>query len=233
MQSTCLGRALKSKSLQLPDASQLRHEDGRGPDPCYETTNPVGSIIPNETPSSAMKMQVEEYKRGDVAESLYYEAQCRVEDPVYGCVGIVTLLQQEMKHLLGHYEDYRDSRREERPREKERDSRVNGEKDRRYKSGEGKYDKENYKNEDSKVSKQEGNRITQTANCNLQVEEYKRGDVAESLYYEAQCRVENPVYGCVGIITLLQQEIYNFESQLAKIEAQIRLLKAQGATPTL
>nr|GMD70696.1 LOB domain-containing protein 24-like [Ipomoea batatas] len=66
-----------------------------------------------------------------------------------------------------------------------------------------------------------------------QVEEYKRGDVAESLYYEAQCRVENPVYGCVGIITLLQQEIYNFESQLAKIEAQIRLLKAQGATPSL
>nr|GMD70697.1 LOB domain-containing protein 24-like [Ipomoea batatas] len=67
-----------------------------------------------------------------------------------------------------------------------------------------------------------------------QVEEYKRGDVAESLYYEAQCRVEDPVYGCVGIVTLLQQEIYSFESQLAKIETQIQLLKAQGvAAPIL
>nr|GLL31669.1 pre-mRNA-splicing factor CWC22 homolog isoform X2 [Ipomoea trifida] len=85
------------------------------------------------------------------------------------------------RHREDPYEDYRDSRREERRREKERDRRVNnsedGEKDRRYKSGEGKYDKENYNNEskqdradnaklneDSKVSKQEGNVITQTAN---------------------------------------------------------------------
>nr|GMD14699.1 pre-mRNA-splicing factor CWC22 homolog [Ipomoea batatas] len=85
------------------------------------------------------------------------------------------------RHREDPYEDYRDSRREERRREKERDRRVNnsedGEKDRRYKSGEGKYDKENYNNESkqdraddaklnevSKVSKQEGNVIAQTAN---------------------------------------------------------------------
>ncbi|XP_031100854.1 pre-mRNA-splicing factor CWC22 homolog [Ipomoea triloba] len=50
-----------------------------------------------------------------------------------------------------HYENYRVSgREEERRREKERDRRVNN-------AGE-----ENHKNEDSKVSKQEGNMITQT-----------------------------------------------------------------------
>nr|GMD19427.1 pre-mRNA-splicing factor CWC22 homolog [Ipomoea batatas] len=49
-----------------------------------------------------------------------------------------------------HYENYRVSGREERRREKERDRRVNN-------AGE-----ENHKNEDSKVSKQEGNMITQT-----------------------------------------------------------------------
>nr|GLL29265.1 pre-mRNA-splicing factor CWC22 homolog [Ipomoea trifida] len=48
-----------------------------------------------------------------------------------------------------HYENYRVSGREERRREKERDRRVND-------AGE-----ENHKNEDSKVSKQEGNMITQ------------------------------------------------------------------------
>nr|GMD20793.1 pre-mRNA-splicing factor CWC22 homolog [Ipomoea batatas] len=49
-----------------------------------------------------------------------------------------------------HYENYRVSRREESRREKERDRRVNN------------AEEENHKNEDSKVSKQEGNMITQT-----------------------------------------------------------------------
>ncbi|CAH9061434.1 unnamed protein product [Cuscuta epithymum] len=62
-----------------------------------------------------------------------------------------------------------------------------------------------------------------------EVEEDERGDVAESLYYEARCRVNDPVYGCVGIISLLQQEIARCESQLAQVEAQIHLLKAAAA----
>nr|GLL31839.1 pre-mRNA-splicing factor CWC22 homolog isoform X5 [Ipomoea trifida] len=56
----------------------------------------------------------------------------------------------EEKNEEDHYENYRVSGREERKREKERDRMVNN-------AGE-----ENYKNEDSKVSKQEGNMITQT-----------------------------------------------------------------------
>nr|GMC97552.1 pre-mRNA-splicing factor CWC22 homolog [Ipomoea batatas] len=81
-----------------------------------------------------------------------------------------------------HREDrYRDSGREERRREKGRDRKVNtaedSEKGKRYKCEKGKYDKEKYNNEskqervdnaklneDSKVSKQEGNMTMQNAN---------------------------------------------------------------------
>ncbi|XP_059669355.1 LOB domain-containing protein 24-like [Cornus florida] len=46
-----------------------------------------------------------------------------------------------------------------------------------------------------------------------------RGEVADSLHYEAQCRVRDPVYGCVGII-------YSLQIQLAKAEAEVALLRA-------
>lgn len=48
-----------------------------------------------------------------------------------------------------------------------------------------------------------------------------RGEAADTLYYEAQCRIENPVYGCVGIITQLHEEINNAEKQLATTQAQV------------
>ena len=48
-----------------------------------------------------------------------------------------------------------------------------------------------------------------------------RGEAAETLYYEAQCRMENPVYGCVGIITQLHQQINEAERELARAQAQI------------
>ncbi|VFQ81098.1 unnamed protein product [Cuscuta campestris] len=60
-----------------------------------------------------------------------------------------------------------------------------------------------------------------------QVKDDERADVAESLYYEAQCRVKDPVYGCVGIITHLNDQIRDVQGQLAKVEAQIQVLKAR------
>nr|GLL40410.1 LOB domain-containing protein 24-like [Ipomoea trifida] len=59
------------------------------------------------------------------------------------------------------------------------------------------------------------------------VEEHERGDVAESLYYEAHCRIQDPVYGCVGIITILHEQIYEFQCQLVKVEAEIQAVKAR------
>ncbi|KAJ6410744.1 hypothetical protein OIU84_007491 [Salix udensis] len=46
--------------------------------------------------------------------------------------------------------------------------------------------------------------------------EHLRAEAANSLYYEAQCRTRDPVYGCVGIISSLHQQIHSVESQLAK-----------------
>ncbi|KAK4375313.1 hypothetical protein RND71_005990 [Anisodus tanguticus] len=63
-----------------------------------------------------------------------------------------------------------------------------------------------------------------------QVEEHQRADVADSLYYEAYCHIKNPVYGCVEIISVLHQEIYHIECELAKIQAEISLVKAQAQT---
>lgn len=48
-----------------------------------------------------------------------------------------------------------------------------------------------------------------------------RTEAAETLYYEAQCRIENPVYGCVGIITQLHEQINEAERELARAQAQI------------
>ncbi|XP_019184389.1 PREDICTED: LOB domain-containing protein 24-like [Ipomoea nil] len=59
------------------------------------------------------------------------------------------------------------------------------------------------------------------------VEEHERGDVAVSLYYEAHCRIQDPVYGCVGIITFLHEQIYDFQCQLSKVEADIQAVKSQ------
>ncbi|KAL3501725.1 hypothetical protein ACH5RR_036174 [Cinchona calisaya] len=52
----------------------------------------------------------------------------------------------------------------------------------------------------------------------------QRGEAANAMYYEAYCRIKDPVYGCVGIITLLNQQIYDAQCQLAKIQAEIAVL---------
>ncbi|XP_062158816.1 LOB domain-containing protein 24-like [Alnus glutinosa] len=51
-----------------------------------------------------------------------------------------------------------------------------------------------------------------------------RAQAAETLYFEAKCRIEDPVYGCVGIISQLYQQLHNGESELAKTQAEIAFL---------
>ncbi|XVE58608.1 hypothetical protein DITRI_Ditri04bG0183000 [Diplodiscus trichospermus] len=60
-----------------------------------------------------------------------------------------------------------------------------------------------------------------------QLPTHLRAEAADSLCFEAQCRVEDLVYGCVRLIFLLQQQIQNGESQLAKTQAEISVLKSQ------
>ncbi|KAK8714711.1 hypothetical protein V6N13_042060 [Hibiscus sabdariffa] len=64
-----------------------------------------------------------------------------------------------------------------------------------------------------------------------QLPPHLRAEAAESLCLEAQYRIENPVYGCVGLISLLHQQIHDAEKQLAKTRAEIAVLKSQAQHP--
>ncbi|KAJ1406808.1 Lateral organ boundary [Sesbania bispinosa] len=43
--------------------------------------------------------EVNATQREDAVKSLAYEAEARLKDPVYGCVGLISLLQHKLKHL--------------------------------------------------------------------------------------------------------------------------------------
>jgi MinD-like ATPase involved in chromosome partitioning or flagellar assembly len=48
---------------------------------------------------SKMLMEVPESQRADAASSLVYEAKARIRDPVYGCMGAISALQQQAQSL--------------------------------------------------------------------------------------------------------------------------------------
>ncbi|CAL2237062.1 unnamed protein product [Prunus armeniaca] len=58
-----------------------------------------------------------------------------------------------------------------------------------------------------------------------------RVEAAETLCYEAQCRIQDPIYGCVGVISQLHQQIQDTECQLAKTRAEIALMNSYGQEP--
>ncbi|KDP46170.1 hypothetical protein JCGZ_06681 [Jatropha curcas] len=50
--------------------------------------------------------------------------------------------------------------------------------------------------------------------------ECQRGDAVSSMVYEANARIRDPVYGCVGQISLLQKQVDELQAQLAKAQAE-------------
>ncbi|KAJ1386748.1 Lateral organ boundary [Sesbania bispinosa] len=70
--------------------------------------------------------------------------------------------------------------------------------------------------------------------------EHQRGDAVSSMVYEANARVRDPVYGCVGAISSLQQQIDVLQTQLAVAQAEAVHLRVrqtaslwnQGHSPT-
>ncbi|XP_014502924.2 LOB domain-containing protein 24-like [Vigna radiata var. radiata] len=64
-----------------------------------------------------------------------------------------------------------------------------------------------------------------------QIPPYLREQTANCLYFEAQCRIQDPVYGCVGIISKLYEQIRNTEIELAQIQTQITCRKLQLLHP--
>ncbi|XP_044973086.1 LOB domain-containing protein 15-like isoform X2 [Hordeum vulgare subsp. vulgare] len=55
----------------------------------------------------------------------------------------------------------------------------------------------------------------------LLVPEAERADAASSLVYEANLRLRDPVYGCMGAISMLQQQVNALEAELEAVRAEI------------
>lgn len=59
--------------------------------------------------------------------------------------------------------------------------------------------------------------------------EEHRGDAVSSMVYEASARMRDPVYGCVGAISYLQQQIDGLRQQLALTQAEMLQLRVRQA----
>lgn len=56
---------------------------------------------------------------------------------------------------------------------------------------------------------------------------HQRADAVSSLVYEANARVRDPVYGCVGAISYLQNQVSELQMQLAVAQAEILCIQMQ------
>ncbi|KAK4757640.1 hypothetical protein SAY87_018941 [Trapa incisa] len=56
---------------------------------------------------------------------------------------------------------------------------------------------------------------------------HQRADAVNSLVYEASARVRDPVYGCVGTISYLQNQVAQLQMQLAVARAEILCIQVQ------
>ncbi|XP_016480967.1 LOB domain-containing protein 1-like [Nicotiana tabacum] len=61
--------------------------------------------------------------------------------------------------------------------------------------------------------------------------EDQRADAVNSMVYEANARIRDPVYGCAGAIWQLQKQISDLQAQLAK--AQVEMLNVQSQNANL
>ncbi|KAK2442159.1 LOB domain-containing protein 12 [Trifolium repens] len=61
----------------------------------------------------------------------------------------------------------------------------------------------------------------------------QRSDAVSSLVYEAHARVKDPVYGCVGAISYLQNQVSELQMQLAVAQAEILCIQMQHDEPVM
>ncbi|KZV39449.1 LOB domain-containing protein 15 [Dorcoceras hygrometricum] len=59
----------------------------------------------------------------------------------------------------------------------------------------------------------------------MEVAENQRADTANSLVYEANVRLRDPVYGCMGAISALQQQVEALQAELNAVKAEILKFK--------
>ncbi|KMT18889.1 hypothetical protein BVRB_2g029900 [Beta vulgaris subsp. vulgaris] len=63
----------------------------------------------------------------------------------------------------------------------------------------------------------------------MEVPETQRADAANSLVYEANVRLRDPVYGCMGAISALQQQVQVLQAELNAVRAEILKYKYREA----
>jgi len=64
------------------------------------------------------------------------------------------------------------------------------------------------------------------------LEVHQREDAVNSLAYEAEARLKDPVYGCVGAISILQRQVQQLQKELAAAHADL-LQYTSAAEPVL
>ncbi|KAK3022933.1 hypothetical protein RJ639_046751, partial [Escallonia herrerae] len=62
-----------------------------------------------------------------------------------------------------------------------------------------------------------------------EVPESQRADTANSLVYEANVRLRDPIYGCMGAISALQQQIQSLQAELNAVRAEVLKYKYREA----
>ncbi|KAJ7562717.1 hypothetical protein O6H91_03G081700 [Diphasiastrum complanatum] len=61
---------------------------------------------------------------------------------------------------------------------------------------------------------------------------HQREDAVNSLAYEAESRVKDPVYGCVAAISLLQRQVVHLQQELAMAQADLARITSAIAGPS-
>nr|GMD14810.1 LOB domain-containing protein 4-like [Ipomoea batatas] len=69
------------------------------------------------------------------------------------------------------------------------------------------------------------------ASVHKELPEQWRGDAVNSMVYEANARVRDPVYGCVAAISSLQQQIELLQTQLAIAQAEMVHMRMRHFSP--
>ncbi|XP_043725253.1 LOB domain-containing protein 15-like [Telopea speciosissima] len=67
----------------------------------------------------------------------------------------------------------------------------------------------------------------------VEVPESQRADAANSLVYEANVRLRDPVYGCMGAISALQQQVQSLQVELNAVRSEIMKYKYRETSANL
>ncbi|CAL9037247.1 LOB domain-containing protein 12-like [Musa acuminata AAA Group] len=62
---------------------------------------------------------------------------------------------------------------------------------------------------------------------------HQRADAVRSLVYEASARMKDPIYGCVGVISYLEDQVSQLQMQLAVAQAEILWIQMQQAESSM